>query len=82
MARHKTYVNYWWDKDTKHIGLHNYKAPWKENGNPPMFCIRTNGAKRKNGDKNFDLFIHLGYWILNYSDFDFQKTKGKRNERF
>ena len=75
MSRHKTYIDFWWCKGTKHIGLYNYKAPWKENENPPMFCIRTNGAKKKNTDKCLDVFIHFGYLILNYTDFDLQKAR-------
>ena len=72
MSKHKTYIDFWWDKDTKHIGLNNYKKAWKENGNPPMFCIRTNGGRRKNGDKCLDFFIYFGYWIFNYTNFNLQ----------
>ena len=72
----KTYIDLWWSKDTKHIGLYNYKNPWKEYGNSPMWEIRTNGAKRKNGDTCFDFFIHLGYLIFNYTNYNLQKSEG------
>lgn len=72
MSRHKTYFDIWWAKGTKNIALRNYKKPWMENGNPPMWGIRTNGAKKKNGDNCLDLFIHLGYLIFNYTNFNLQ----------
>lgn len=46
MTTHKVYFDIWWDKDTKHIGLLNYKEPWKEVGNKPIWRIRTNGGRR------------------------------------
>ena len=72
---HKTYLDIWFSKGTKHIGLCNYKKAWKEVGNPPLYKIRTNGANRKNGDKVYDFFIHIGYWIFNYTNFDLQCTQ-------
>lgn len=75
MALHKVYIDKWWANDTKHIGLISYKKPWKENGNPPMWKIRTNGARKRNGDKNFDFFIHFGYLIFNYTNFNLQGRK-------
>ena len=72
MATHKVYFQKWWNNDTKQISLMNYKKPWKEYGNKPMYCIRTNGAKKKNGDTCFDLHIHFGYLIFNYTNFNLQ----------
>lgn len=73
MHTHKTYFSHWWKRDTKYIGLHNYKAPWKENGIKPTWRIRTNGASRKNGDTCFDLTIFLGYIVFNYSNYAWGK---------
>ena len=71
MAKHKKYIDIWLGK--KNISLINYKAPWKENGNPPMFNITTNGAKRKKGDTCLDIQIYFGYLVFTYTDFDLQK---------
>ncbi|SDN48050.1 hypothetical protein SAMN04490370_1315, partial [Eubacterium ruminantium] len=30
MNGHKTYLERWWKNNTRYIGLHNYKVPWKE----------------------------------------------------
>lgn len=75
MATHKVYLDIWWDKDTKHIGLLNYKEPWKEVGNKPIWGVRTNGGRRKNRDKCFDFYIHIGYLIFNYTNFNLQGRK-------
>ena len=77
---YKTYFDKWWNHDLKHISLLDYTQPWKENGNKPMFCIRTNGAKKKNGDTCFDFFIHFGYLIFNYTNFDLQGNKERYYE--
>lgn len=75
MATHKVYLDIWWSKDTKHIGLLNFKKPWKEVGNEPIWRITTNGGRRKNGDKCFDFFINFGYLIFNYTNFNLQGRK-------
>ena len=76
MAKHKKYIDLWFDHCRKNITLINYREPWKENGNPPMFKIRTNGAKKKNGDACFDFELYIGYLVFNYTNFDLQrKTK-------
>lgn len=75
MVTYKKYLDIWWDKNTKHIGLLNYKEPWKEVGNKPIWGIRTNSGRRKNGDKCFDFFIHFGYLIFNYTNFNLQGRK-------
>lgn len=73
-TKHKVIFQVWNKKSTKVISLMNYKEPWKENGNPPMFCIRNNGGRRKKGDKCFDFYIHIGYLIFNYCNYDLQKN--------
>lgn len=75
MTVHKTYFDRWWKRNTKHIGLYNYKVPWKEIGQKPIWRIRTNGASRKNGDTCFDLTIFLGYIVFNYTNWDWQKVR-------
>ena len=75
---HKKYIDFWWSKGTKNITLINYKKPWKENGNPPMFCIKTNGAKKRNGDTCLDFSIYLGYLIFNYTNFNLQRKRGEK----
>lgn len=47
MTKYKKYLDIWFAKGTKNISLLNYKEPWKEIGNKPMWGIRTNGGKRK-----------------------------------
>ena len=64
----------WWDKGTKVFQVTNYKKSWKINGNKPKFRIYTNGGKRKNGDKCFDLIIIIGYTVFNYVNFNLQKS--------
>ena len=75
MAKYKEYLDIWWAKNTKHIGLLNYRESWKEVGNKPMWGIRTNGGRRKNGDTCFDFFVHFGYLIFNYTNFNLQGRK-------
>lgn len=75
MASYKTYIDKWWAKDTKNISLISYKKPWKENGNKPIWKIRTNGGRKRNGDNCFDFFIHLGYLVFNYTNFNLQGRK-------
>ena len=63
----------WWNRDTRYFRVTNYKKSWKENGNKPKLRIHTNGAKRKNGDKCFDLTVIIGYTIFTYTNFNLQK---------
>ena len=73
--KHEVIFDKWWDNGNKNISLLNYRKSWKENGNPPMFCVRTNGAKKKNGATCFDFLIYFGYLILNYTNFNLQGVK-------
>ena len=63
----------WWDKDTKNFQIVNYKKAWKENGNKPRIEYHTNGAKKKNNDKCLDVRLILGYTIINYTNFAYNK---------
>lgn len=73
MHAYKTYFSYWWKRDTKNISLRNYKKPWKENAVKPRFGIRTNHARKHDGDTCFDLFVHIGYVVFNYTNFAWGK---------
>jgi sulfatase maturation enzyme AslB (radical SAM superfamily) len=73
MIGHKTYFDRWWKRDTKNIAIHNYKKLWKENGIKPRFGIRTNHACKRDGDTCFDLFVYIGYIVINYTNFAWGK---------
>lgn len=75
MISYKEYIDFWYKNNKRHIGLISYRKVWKNNGNKPIYCIRTNGAKKKNGDTCFDFFIHIGYLVFNYTNFDLQGSK-------
>jgi hypothetical protein len=62
----------WWDNGNKVFQITNYKKVWKGVGNPPLFRFRTNGAKKKNGDKCLDVFLEIGYTVFNYTNFNLQ----------
>lgn len=70
----KKLIEYWYCKRgsrnrcTKCINLNYYKC-WDK----PKFQIYTNGAKKKNGDKCFDLNIHIGRLAFSYTNWDLQK---------
>ena len=67
----KKIIEFWWKNSTKVFQITNYRKAWKEYGNKPRLFIHSNGAKRKNGDKCFDISLIIGYTILNYTNFDF-----------
>ena len=62
-----------WRKETKFFNIVNHRKEWKEVGNKPRFCIHSNGAKRKNGDKCFDISLIIGYTVFSYTNFDLQR---------
>lgn len=74
MSYHKVIFEKWFDKDNRVISLINFKKPWKENGNPPMFKIRTNGGRKRHGDNCFDFYIHFGYLVFNYCHYNMQNN--------
>lgn len=64
----------WWGKDCrKNFSIINYKEAWKEAGNKPRISFYENGGRRKNGDWCFDVFLTVGYIIINYTNFDLQR---------
>lgn len=63
----------WWNNSNKQFSIINFKKPWKEVGNPPLFRFRTNGGRRKNGDRCLDVFLEIGYTVFNYTNFDLQR---------
>lgn len=64
----------WWSNETKVFQITNYKKDWKEVGNPPLFRFRTNGARKKNGDKCLDVYLEIGYTVINYTNFNLQNN--------
>lgn len=62
----------WWDNHTKLFQITNYRKAHKEWGGKPMFTIRSNGAKKKNGCTCLDVSIWIGYTCFNYVDWDLQ----------
>ena len=71
---YKDYIDKWWDNDNKNFRIANYRESWKDQGGP-LFCIHTNGAKRKNGDTCFDFTIIIGYILINYTNFNLQRRE-------
>lgn len=65
----------WNKRNTKCFEVINYRKPWKEIGEGPFFEFRTNGAKRKNGDKCLDVTLTIGYTVFNYVNFDLQNRR-------
>lgn len=62
----------WWSNDTKVFQIADYSKSWKEVGNPPLFRFRTNGARKRKGDKCLDVFLEIGYIVINYTNFNLQ----------
>ena len=62
----------WFNKrghnSTKCISLYYFEG-WDK----PKFEIYTNGGKRRDGDKCFDLNIHIGKLAFCYTNWDLQK---------
>lgn len=69
----KEYINLSWDKGNKYFSIINYKKEWKKNLNKPMFGIKTNGTRKKSKNTCFDFFIYLGYIVINYTDYNYNK---------
>ena len=65
----------WWDKGNKCFSIYNYKQEWKSIGKKPKLKLMSNGAKRKRGDKCLDVILILGYIVVNYTDFNLQRTR-------
>ena len=65
----------WWDKGNKCFSIYNYKQEWKSIGKKPKLELMSNGAKRKRGDKCLDVILILGYIVVNYTDFNLQRTQ-------
>ena len=63
----------WWDNGNKVFQITNYKKSWKEVGNPPLFRLRTNGARKRKGDKCLDIHLEIGYTVFNYTNFNLQR---------
>lgn len=68
-----TILEIWWKNNTKCFSIRNHRKSWKKYGNKPRLLLHHNGAKRKKGDKCFDISLIVGYTIFNYTNFDLQK---------
>lgn len=73
----KTIFEKWWDNGNKQFSIINFKKPWKEVGNPPLLRIRTNGGRKRKGDRCLDVFFEIGYTVFNYTNFNLQNS-GKK----
>jgi len=65
-------IDKWFSQGNKNFSIINYKNVWKEVGNKPRLEFRTNGAKKRNGDKCLDVTLTIGYTVINYTNFDLQ----------
>lgn len=70
----------WWRHDDKVFGIYDYSKAWKKHGNKPTFEFRTNGAKKKVGDKCLDVHLTIGYVVFNYVNFNLQGVKHWKNK--
>lgn len=52
-----------------------YRKTWKANNVKPMYRITNNGAKRKNKDSCFDMNIYIGYLIISYTNWNFNRKR-------
>lgn len=77
----KEIFEFWWSKHTKCFQITSFKKVWKENGVKPLFRLHHNGAKRSKGDVCFDIELIVGYVVFNYTNFDLQKRRKRKNER-
>ena len=73
----KEIIQLCWGKGTKYFNIINYRKAWKAVGNKPRLLLHHNGAKRKNGDKCFDISLIIGYMVFNYTNFDLQREVNK-----
>lgn len=73
----KTIFQKWWDKDNKQFSIISYRDSWSQNGTGRIWRVRSNGAKKRNGDTCFDFFVELGYMVINYTNFNLQNIRLK-----
>ena len=70
----------WWDNGNKQFSIRWYRKWWKENGVGMIWRFRTNGAKKSRPtDTCFDMYLELGYLVINYTNFDYQNLRRKSN---
>jgi len=62
----------WWNYGNKQVSLISYRKSWSTNGTGRIWRVRSNGAKKKNGDTCLDFFIEAGYLVFNYTNFNLQ----------
>lgn len=68
----------WWDNNTKQLSIRWEYSSWSKNGTGMIWRFRTNGAKKSNPeDTCLDVFLELGYLVINYTNFNLQKNSRK-----
>ena len=65
-------IDKWFLNGNKNFSIINYKKVWKDVGNKPRLSFRTNGARKRKGDKCLDVNIIIGYIVINYTNFNLQ----------
>ena len=63
----------WWDRESKQFSISWYRKWWSKNGTGMIWRFRTNGANKSNPkDTCLDVYLELGYLVINYTDFNYQ----------
>lgn len=60
----------WWNHGNKVFSIINYKDSWEKNGIEPRIELFTNGARKRKGDKCFDLHLTIRYTVFNYCNYN------------
>ena len=70
----------WWNNESKQLSISWYRKAWSENGTGMIWRFRTNGARKNNpADRCLDVYLELGYLVLNYTDFNLQNENQVRS---
>ena len=66
----------WWDNGTKQLSIRWEYSSLSKNGTGMIWRFRTNGAKKSNPeDTCLDVFLELGYLVINYTNFNLQNSR-------
>lgn len=66
----------WWSNGNKHFGISWMYKWWAHNGVGQIWRFRTNGARKSNpADTCLDVYLELGYLVINYTNFDYQNRQ-------
>lgn len=61
-----------WDKSNKHFCIRWMWKYWRD-AQGPHWWFHTNGAFKNKKATCLDISIHLGYLVIEYTDFAFRK---------